>query len=109
MELETLRNKFRGVTVVTVTPFDDRGRIDHEGLASHLEFLLERGVEVIFPCGNTSEFYSLTREEVNEATRRTGRPRAELPAFRDGPRAREQYPHPLGTIPGVRIISPVPA
>ena len=72
MDLETLRNKFRGVTVVTVTLFEERGRIDHEGPASHLEFLLERGVEVIVPCGNTSEFYSLTREEVKEATRRSG-------------------------------------
>ena len=58
--------------MVTVTPFDERGRINHEGLDSHLEFLLERGVKVIVPCGNTSEFYSLTREEVKEATRRSG-------------------------------------
>ena len=72
MDLDTLRNKFRGVAVITVTPFDERGRIDHEGLASHLEFLLERGVEVIVPCGNTSDFYSLTREEVKEATPRSG-------------------------------------
>ena len=56
MDLETLRNKFRGVTVVTLTPSNERGRIDYDGLASHLEFLLERGVEVIVPCGNTSEF-----------------------------------------------------
>ncbi len=74
MDLETLRNKFRGVTVVTVTPFDEGSRIGYDGLASHLEFLLERGVEVIVPCGNTSEFYSLRREEVKEALSVTGGP-----------------------------------
>ncbi len=74
MDLETLRNKFRGVTGVSVTPFEEGGRIGDEGLTSHLEFLLERGVEVVVPCGNTSEFYSLRREEVTETLRNLGRP-----------------------------------
>ncbi len=55
------------MTGVGVTPFEEGGRIGDEGLTSPLEFLLERGVEVNVPCGNTSEFYSLRREEVKEA------------------------------------------
>ena len=53
--------------MVTLTPFDEGSRIGYDGLASHLEFLPERGVEVIFPLGNTSECFSLRREEVKEA------------------------------------------
>ena len=61
--------------MVTLTPFDEGSRIGYDGLASHLVFLPERGVEVIVPLGNTSECFSFRREEVKEALsklRRTG-------------------------------------
>ncbi|MFC7340851.1 dihydrodipicolinate synthase family protein [Saccharopolyspora griseoalba] len=61
----------RGVTAITVTPFDEAGAPDWSAYAAIVARMGEANVPVITPNGNTSEFYSLTRDEwqrANEVT-----------------------------------------
>jgi 4-hydroxy-tetrahydrodipicolinate synthase len=61
----------RGVTAITVTPFDDAGEPDWGGCEAVVARMAEAGVPVITPNGNTSEFYALPRaewERANEVT-----------------------------------------
>ncbi|MDH3259350.1 MAG: dihydrodipicolinate synthase family protein [Acidimicrobiia bacterium] len=60
----SFRNSLRSVGVTPVTPFhDDLRKVDEEGLRSNLEYLVERGVTLLYPCGNTGEFTSLSLDE----------------------------------------------
>ena len=53
-----------GVGVTPVTPFDhDLSSVDEAGLRANLEFLIESGVRLLYPCGNTGEFTSLGIDE----------------------------------------------
>ena len=66
--LSSFRSSLRGVGVTPVTPFsEDLVEIDRSGLRSNLEYLIERGVELLYPCGNTGEFYALSLEEWTSA------------------------------------------
>lgn len=61
-----LRHQLRGIAAVPTCPFragDER--IDEEGFREGIRFLRDSGVDTLVPCGNTMEFYSLTRDEVN--------------------------------------------
>jgi 4-hydroxy-tetrahydrodipicolinate synthase len=58
--LESLEN----VVAVTVTPFHEDGSLDLEAHTRLVERLIESGVRAITVNGNTSEFYSLTAEEM---------------------------------------------
>jgi 4-hydroxy-tetrahydrodipicolinate synthase len=46
-----------------VTPFDADGGVDTDALASHVEALVDAGLDGMVPCGTTGEFASLTDEE----------------------------------------------
>jgi 4-hydroxy-tetrahydrodipicolinate synthase len=64
MDYADLRAQLCDVAVTTATPFtEDATAVDHDALAANLQFLEERGVSLFIPCGNTGEYYSLTREE----------------------------------------------
>ncbi len=52
-----------GIVVPIPTLFDERGRLDEAANARHVEWLIARGVNGIFPLGTTGEFTSLTRDE----------------------------------------------
>jgi 4-hydroxy-tetrahydrodipicolinate synthase len=52
-----------GVSVTTVTPFNENGEISYELLRAQTEFLLDEGVKILVVCGNTGEFTSLGVEE----------------------------------------------
>ncbi|MFA7563575.1 MAG: 4-hydroxy-tetrahydrodipicolinate synthase [Methanoculleus sp.] len=56
---------FEGILPAIITPFyrDSRASLDIEGLQSNIEFLLQRGVHGIVPCGSTGESATLTFEE----------------------------------------------
>ncbi len=56
---------FEGTTVALVTPFDN-GKIDWKTLEKLLDFHLEKGTDVILPCGTTGESATLTHEEHRE-------------------------------------------
>ncbi len=56
---------FEGIYVAIPTPFKD-GKVDYEALKSHIEFLIENGVDGIVPCGTTGESATLSYEEHEE-------------------------------------------
>jgi dihydrodipicolinate synthase/N-acetylneuraminate lyase len=43
------------ILTALLTPFDDRGEVDHEALRAHVEVLVSEGVDGIMPCGTTGE------------------------------------------------------
>jgi 4-hydroxy-tetrahydrodipicolinate synthase len=53
---------FDGVLCPNVTPFEN-GEVDEEHLASLAEFILDGGVDGLFPCGTTGEFASLSADQ----------------------------------------------
>ncbi len=57
--------KFQGCYVAIATPFNKDGDIDEEGLRKNIEFLIERGVAGLVPCGTTGESATLSWEEHN--------------------------------------------
>jgi 4-hydroxy-tetrahydrodipicolinate synthase len=66
-----LSGRLRSVFVTTVTPFDGAGDVDYGALSAHVEFLVDSGVDVLVPCGNTGEFSSLGVEEAKRVTAAT--------------------------------------
>ncbi|MHA2210850.1 MAG: dihydrodipicolinate synthase family protein [Candidatus Thorarchaeota archaeon] len=64
MEHTKLQEALAGVSVTTATPFsNDLKSLDTNGIARNLQFLIEEGIGMIVPCGNTGEFYSLSESE----------------------------------------------
>ncbi|MDG5787225.1 dihydrodipicolinate synthase family protein [Evansella sp. AB-P1] len=67
MYYEQFSKKLETISGITVTPFHkDTKEIDWDGVKENAEYLVKKGLEVIVPCGNTSEFYALTVEEAKE-------------------------------------------
>jgi 4-hydroxy-tetrahydrodipicolinate synthase len=64
-----LAGKLRTVHAINVTPFREDGGVDYASLEKNVEFLVAHGLEVIVPCGNTGEFYSLGLEEAKAVTK----------------------------------------
>lgn len=52
-----------GVLPAIITPFTKENKIDKEGLRQNIEFLIEKGVSGIVPCGTTGEAATLSIEE----------------------------------------------
>jgi 4-hydroxy-tetrahydrodipicolinate synthase len=52
------------VVVALLTPFTERGSIDAEALAGHLEALIEAGIDAVMPAGTTGEGPLLDDDEV---------------------------------------------
>src|ERR1700694_5080821 len=57
------RQPLSGIVVPIPTLFDDRGRVDNEANARHVDWLITRGVHGIFALGTTGEFTSLSSDE----------------------------------------------
>ncbi|MCM3709142.1 dihydrodipicolinate synthase family protein [Sporosarcina luteola] len=56
---------------IPITAFkEDTKEIDWEGVKENIEFLINNGLKVVVPSGNTSEFYAMTLEEAKETTKR---------------------------------------
>ncbi|APX96949.1 dihydrodipicolinate synthase family protein [Natronorubrum daqingense] len=70
----TLTEALSGITCPVVTPFEDTAganEVDEAAFDDLIEYLLEGGIDGIFPCGTTGEFASLTpaeRKRVHERT-----------------------------------------
>ena len=54
-----------GCYIAIVTPFDPQGGLDEQGLRSNINFLVDKGVAGIVPCGTTGESATLSWEEHN--------------------------------------------
>lgn len=66
---EQLMEEFRGVHAINVTPFREDRTINYDHLGKNIDFLIDNGLRVVVPCGNTGEFYSLSVEEAKAVTR----------------------------------------
>jgi len=55
--------RYRGTGVALVTPFGEDGAVDRGALRTHVEAMVEGGVEFLVPCGTTGEIATLTAEE----------------------------------------------
>ncbi len=59
-----IAGSLEGVSVTTTTPFTrDLSEIDVPSLTGNLEYLAREGIDMVVPCGNTGEFYSLSESE----------------------------------------------
>jgi len=61
--IDRFKQAVAGINAIPVTPFDERGGIDYAAFGETLDFLVRAGMETIYPCGNTGEFYALSPEE----------------------------------------------
>ncbi|MBP1964253.1 dihydrodipicolinate synthase family protein [Paenibacillus aceris] len=66
---EQVKEAIQGINAINVTPFDEELNIDWGSLQKNISFLLEKGLKAIYPCGNTGEFYALSKDESMEVTR----------------------------------------
>ena len=55
--------KLEGIVTAMITPFDSNGRISESGIAALCDFLIEKGVNALFPGGSTGEGVLLSVEE----------------------------------------------
>jgi 4-hydroxy-tetrahydrodipicolinate synthase len=60
---ETQRAALADVVAIPVTPFAEDGTVDQDSYRALLGRLLEGGVRILTPNGNTGEFYALSPEE----------------------------------------------
>ncbi|MDQ0338102.1 4-hydroxy-tetrahydrodipicolinate synthase [Caldalkalibacillus uzonensis] len=72
MDFKSFSKQLETIAAITITPFDSKTKeINWEGVRENINFLVNNGVKVIVPCGNTSEFYALTLDEAKEEIKRT--------------------------------------
>lgn len=62
-----LRERLHGVFAFPVTPFKADYSLDPDGLRHNVRVLIKNGIQIIFACGGTGEFFSLTLEEYERA------------------------------------------
>jgi 4-hydroxy-tetrahydrodipicolinate synthase len=55
--------KLSGVITPIFTHYADNGQIDERALSDHVDWLIERGIQGVMPCGTTGEGALLTLEE----------------------------------------------
>lgn len=55
--------KLYGVISAMTTPFTEDGKVDVTALEEQTEFLIEKGVQCLYPCGTTGEMYLMSAEE----------------------------------------------
>ncbi len=55
--------RITGILTPNITPVDAQGQIDEERLRGYVDWLIERGVDGLYPNGSTGEFVRFTREE----------------------------------------------
>lgn len=71
MAFDDLSERLASVVAITVTPFDADGAIDEKNYAAIVDRMVEGGVSVVTPNGNTSEFYTLSAAETERALKIT--------------------------------------
>lgn len=52
-----------GIFTPNISPTDEKGRIDEDTLRRYIDWLIERGVDGLYPNGSTGEFVRFTPEE----------------------------------------------
>ncbi|MCC9602365.1 dihydrodipicolinate synthase family protein [Stieleria sp. JC731] len=52
-----------GILTPNITPVDKQGRVDEDTLRAYVDWLIEKGVDGLYPNGSTGEFVRFTPEE----------------------------------------------
>lgn len=76
MEMDTLRERTRGIVVFAPTPFTEKGGktyVDVEGVEKNMEFLVQGGIPVVVVCGGVGELWDLEEEEHLQVVRAAAR------------------------------------
>ena len=55
--------RMKDLIVPTITPFDEKGEIDEEGIKAHFDFLIKSGVKDFYILGTTGEVFLMNIEE----------------------------------------------
>ena len=55
--------KIYGVITAMTTPFTADGKVDTAALEEQTEYLIEKGIQCLYPCGTTGEMYLMSAEE----------------------------------------------
>lgn len=55
--------KLYGVITAMVTPFDKNDKVDTNAIRKHVDFLIDGGVNCLYPLGTTGEMHLMTVEE----------------------------------------------
>lgn len=55
--------RMKNLVVPTITPFDEEGKIDPEGIKGHFDFLIKAGVKDFYVLGTTGEVFLMNTEE----------------------------------------------
>ncbi len=63
MQLDEIQRALASVIAIPITPFAADGTVEFSTYAHLLERMVDGGIAVVTPNGNTSEFYSLTAAE----------------------------------------------
>lgn len=58
--------RMKELIVPTITPFDEEGRIDAEGIKVHYDFLINAGVRDFYILGTTGEVFLMDKKEREE-------------------------------------------
>lgn len=58
-----MSERITGILTPNITPVDDLGRIDEERLRGYVDWLVERGVDGLYPNGSTGEFVRFSSAE----------------------------------------------
>ncbi|MEM9368192.1 MAG: dihydrodipicolinate synthase family protein [Planctomycetota bacterium] len=56
-------SRISGILTPNITPVDDRGRVDEDTLRGYVDWLIEHGVDGLYPNGSTGEFVRFNAEE----------------------------------------------
>ncbi|MDC0295257.1 dihydrodipicolinate synthase family protein [bacterium] len=56
-------DKITGILTPNITPVDAAGRVDEDRLRGYVDWLIERGVDGLYPNGSTGEFVRFTADE----------------------------------------------
>ncbi|QEG42759.1 dihydrodipicolinate synthase family protein [Roseimaritima ulvae] len=59
----TSNSRISGILTPNLTPVDARGHVDEDCLRGYVDWLIERGVDGLYPNGSTGEFIRFTPEE----------------------------------------------
>ena len=89
---ETLRQALATVVVVPVTPLHADGNPDWDAYAALTRRLIDGGITVITPNGNTGEFYALSQAEARQAIE-TAADASRAAASRTAGRGRPRHRH----------------
>jgi 4-hydroxy-tetrahydrodipicolinate synthase len=58
-----MSSRISGILTPNITPVDQDGRVDEDRLRGYVDWLIDRGVDGLYPNGSTGEFVRFTAEE----------------------------------------------